>query len=105
MQFIDFSWMPILIPFIIGVNKFKYFSNPLKLLFLFVGYGTVNEISVFFLRHIIDIKNTNPATNIYVLVSFLLMGLYFAFLFDGFIKKKNIFFIIICQCRLVKRIF
>lgn len=88
MSFIDFNWWPIFIPFFIGLFKIKYFEKPLKIFFFFVSYGVVNECTVFALRHTIDVKNTMPATNFYLIVTFIIIGIFYSQVLAKIINRK-----------------
>jgi len=76
---------PILIPFIIGVYKYRDIEK-FKYLFYFVCYGVVNEITSIFLIQS-GYRNTMPLFHLYTLVSFILLCLFYQSVFKGYIKK------------------
>ncbi|MFV0266209.1 MAG: hypothetical protein ACK5HT_03635 [Draconibacterium sp.] len=77
MNLLYFNWTPILIPFIVGIVKFRNLDTALRILFLFVAMGTVNELVGLYLRYVVCLKNTMPQGNVYYLGEFLLLGLYY----------------------------
>jgi len=95
LNFIDFNWLPVIIPFITGIFYYKYFDVKLRLAFYFVCYGFANEIIVFLLRHLIDIKNTMPSSNLYLLSTFFILCLFYMHVLEGLISKKIIVTVIL----------
>ena len=87
------NWTSILIPFFIGILRYKYFGKGLRTLFYFVCYGTLQEVTV---RILIEsgVENTLPASHLYMLVSTLILGLFFAEILHGTISKKIIYGIV-----------
>lgn len=77
---------PILIPFIIGVIKYKYIKS-LKWMFYFVCYGVGNEIvSIILIES--GAKNTMAKSHLYIFVSFVLLCLFYQSVFEKFINRK-----------------
>jgi len=72
-----FNWSPILLPFIVGILRYCNLEPALKILFVFVIYGTSNELFGLYLRYVLWLKNTMPQLNVYNMVEFLLLGLYY----------------------------
>lgn len=83
----DFLWTVIFIPFLIGLFKFRHFSEPLKWLFYFVAFGVLNELASVALLHF-DITNIMVKRHIYSFVSFGLLGIFYFHLLRGFIKAN-----------------
>jgi len=78
--------MPILIPFIVGLIKFKSLEN-LKWLFYFVCYGVANEItSVVLIAN--GARNTMPLAHLYTYVSFILLCFFYRAMLPPTINKK-----------------
>lgn len=88
MSFIDFGWWPIFIPLITALLRKQYLDKAFKFLFLFIAYAVLNECIIFILRHAFEIKNTMPFLNLYLVVSFLLIGHFFSIILDGIVRKK-----------------
>jgi hypothetical protein len=90
---------PILIPFIIGIYKYKDIRK-LKYLFFFVCYGVANEIaSIILIKS--GAQNTMPKTHLYILISFTLLCLFYQSVFKGYIKKiwfraLIVFYLVFC---------
>jgi hypothetical protein len=77
---------PILIPFTIGVCRYKEIRN-LKYLFFFVGNGVANEIVSKVLKEF-GLRNIMPQGHLYALVSFTLLCLFYRSVFKGYISTK-----------------
>ncbi len=95
---------PILIPFIIGVYKYRDIEK-FKYLFYFVCFGVATEITSKILKSI-ETQNTMPLSHLYTLVSFILLCLFFQSVFNGYIKKiwfrvVTLFFVIFCFVNLL----
>lgn len=89
MKFYYFQWMPILIPFVVGIFKFKSLKE-LKWLFYFVCYGVANEITSIVLIYN-GAKNTMPLSHLYTYVSFILLCTFYRTLYRHKINKKWFF--------------
>ncbi len=81
----DFLWISILLPFITGLFCFKRFDTSLKLFYLYVLYGTVNELVTFILRRF-GLDNTMPFIHLYQIVTFPILVLFYSSL----IYKKTL---------------
>lgn len=81
----DFLWISILLPFITGLFCFKRFDTSLKLFYLYVLYGTVNEVVTFILRRF-GLDNTMPFIHLYQIVTFPILVLFYSSL----IYKKTL---------------
>lgn len=79
---------------VIGVIKYKKLSKPLKFIFLFVGIGCLTEITIDIWKKF-WMSNTMPIGNIYIPVSFLILGLFYLFLLKNYLNRKIIVGIII----------
>lgn len=95
---------PILIPFVIGIYKYKEIRN-LRYLFFFVCYGVLNETVTKILRFF-DVRNNLYLAHLYAFVSFILLCLFFQQVFLGFIKRiwfRSLiaFFSLLCIVQLV----
>lgn len=77
MNLLYFNWTPILIPFVFGILRYRKLDPALRILFLFVTYGTFNEFFGLYLRYVLWLKNTMPQANVYYMVEFLFLGLYY----------------------------
>lgn len=80
--------------FAIGVIQYKKLTNPLKVVFLFVGIGCLTEITIDIWKKF-WMSNTMPIGNIYIPVSFLILGLFYLFLLKNYLNRKIIIGIII----------
>lgn len=94
MVFIDYNWTPILIPFLIGIKKFKNFDKAFRILFFFVLVGVVTEISGLLGRHLFDSKNTMLQSNFYLIVAFYLISWYYIEALRGIVNSKFIWLVI-----------
>ncbi len=81
----DFLWISILLPFITGLFCFKRFDTSLKLFYLYVLYGTVNEVVTFILRRF-GLDNTMPFIHLYQIVTFPILVLFYS----NLIYKKTL---------------
>jgi hypothetical protein len=77
---------PILIPFVVGVYKYRSIRS-LKYLFFFVLYGVANEMASKVLKEF-GLRNTMPQGHLYALVSFTLLCLFYRSVFKGYISEK-----------------
>jgi hypothetical protein len=94
MKFEHLSWIPILIPFIIGCVQFKNLDRGMRFLFYFVCYGLFNELASRILDYSLGAKNTMPLTNAYLLFSFLFLGLFYFFVLNRFVSRKILLIVI-----------
>lgn len=95
---------PILIPFIVGIYKYKDIKD-LKWLFYFVCYGVANEFVTLLLISG-GARNTMPKSHLYTLVSFVLLFLFYQSVFKKFIKRKwflaiIVFYMVFCFTNLL----
>jgi len=77
----------LVITFIFGVSRFKFFDGPTKILLLLISIETINEIIAFFFAK--EYNNNYPVYNIYSLIELFIISLYFNFSIDLF-RKWNI---------------
>lgn len=77
MDLTDFLWVSILLPFFTGLIYFKRFNTSLKLFYMYVAYGTVNEIVIFVLRYY-GLSNTMPFINLYQIITFPILVLFYS---------------------------
>ena len=94
MVFVDYNWTPILIPFIIGIVKYRKLDKAFRILFFFVVVGVIAEVSSLLARHLLDSRNTMLQGNFYLLSSFLLLSWYYIEVLKELVKPK-IFWIIV----------
>lgn len=83
----------ILIPFIIGLYKYKTFKG-LRFLFLFVAFGVLSEIGTKVLKAL-EFKNTLVLAHSYVLISFVLLCLFYHNVFKTSVKSSWFTFLIV----------
>lgn len=88
MKFIYFNWTPILVPFFIGLFKFRHFDKNLKLVFLFVCFGTFTEVVSRLLMLLAGVSNTMPINNLYGIGSFVLLFLLYFYVLGDFVNKR-----------------
>ena len=88
MNFIYLNWLSILVPFFFGLFTLKYFDKDLRLIFIFVCFGTFTEITTRLLIGIFDTKNTMPILHIYGIISFTLLFLFYSYVLRGFVNQK-----------------
>jgi len=96
----------IILPFLVGLKKYKYFNTGLKLLFWFVAYGLVNEIvSDIFVHY--KIYNTMPRRYLYIFTTLPLLGMFYHYSFEGFFRRPWLLFIVILYeiCFIINTIF
>ncbi len=88
------NWVSILIPFFIGIYRFKNLDKSLRLFFYFVVYGTVNEIVI---RIFISFggNNTMPFSHLYLMFEFFILGLFYSEVLKGILRKRVIITIIV----------
>lgn len=88
------NWVSILIPFFIGVYRFKHLDKSLRLFFYFVVYGTINEIVT---RIFISLggNNTMPFSHLYLMAEFFILGLFYSVILKGVLHKRIIITIIV----------
>jgi hypothetical protein len=84
----------IIIPFLVGVKKYKFFNTGLKFLFWFVVYGVVNEIVSDIFAHY-KMYNTMPRRYLYTFITFPLLGMFYHYSLEGFFRKPWLLFIVI----------
>lgn len=90
----DLAALIILVPFLFGLLRYKYFNESLKWLFGFVSYGVLNEISTLVFYYY-DFNDTMPKRHLYTFISFLFLGLFYNSLFRGFFRNNWILIIVI----------
>lgn len=95
MSFLDYNWTPILFPFLVGILNYKKLNRACKVLFIFVGYGVFNEVVGFILRDFFAVKNTMPQGNLYYIIEFLLLGIFYMIILSNKVSKKLFLLIII----------
>nr|WP_319272795.1 hypothetical protein [uncultured Draconibacterium sp.] len=88
------NWVSILIPFFIGIYRYRQFNKNLRFVFYFVIFGTITEIVT---RIIIysGATNTLPVTHIYLMIEFLILGLFYTHVLQDIIRKRVMLGIII----------
>ena len=84
-----------LIPVIIGGYNYAKISKSLKYLYFFVVLGALAELSNFLMSKVFGIHHNMPIGNVYFFFAFLLLGLYFKYLYKGFIQQKYIVTLIV----------
>ena len=89
---------------LIGLQRWKYIQ-PYKYLFLFVGYGMLNQTVMLFLRRI-GFGNNMFLGHIYVFIAFTLLCLFYEKAFKGYIKEYwfkglILFHFVICVLQLL----
>ncbi|HXS37524.1 MAG TPA: hypothetical protein VN721_12550 [Flavipsychrobacter sp.] len=77
----------LVITFIFGASRFKFFDGPTKILLLLICIEIINEIIAFFFAK--EYNNNYPVYNIYSLIELFIISLYFNFSIDLF-RKWNI---------------
>lgn len=82
MELVDIYWISILIPFGLGLLHFKRFEKSFKMLFLYVAYGTLNEIVTRVLMYS-GVKNTMPLIHVYQMISFAILAFFFVSILNG----------------------
>ncbi len=83
-----------LVAFIIGSLQYKYFSKELKIIYYFVAFGIFTEVFTKFFK-IFVMRNTMPIGHFYFPIAFLLAGLFYTRILEGFIKPVYLISIII----------
>lgn len=88
MDVYSISVLIVFIPFVIGLALFKKFNVGLKIFFVFVVCGVFSEVLAAIFVKVIGVKNNLPLFHLYGIVTFLVVGLYYRHLLQGFIKKR-----------------
>ena len=83
-----------LIALLIGILHIKKLDNTIKLLFSFVCFAFLTELTLIILIKA-GIKDTRPGVHFYVMIEFFLLMLFFSRMLKGFINVKLIWVIII----------
>lgn len=106
------NWVSILIPFFIGIYRYKHLNRSLRLFFYFVIYGTTSEIVSRIVIHygLITYEgrtNTLPISHLYLLLEFLILGFFYSHILKGIIHKRVIITLIILFeiCCLINTLF
>ncbi|GEM_PF-769935 len=87
---LDFIYNIVLISaLILGILRFKKLIKPLRIIFLFVVFGCLTEITIDILK-IFGMRNTSPVGNNYFPLAFLILGLFYFFLLKDYINKRVI---------------
>ncbi|MDX8340915.1 hypothetical protein SLH46_17080 [Draconibacterium sp. IB214405] len=94
MSFVMYNWVSILIPFFIGLFRYKDLDKSLRLFFYFVVYGTINEIAVRLFIYMGG-NNTMLSSHLYVMLEFFMLGLFYSEVLKGIIRKRIIIAIIV----------
>ncbi len=88
------NWVSILIPFFIGIFKYRQFGKDLRFIFYFVVFGTITEIVtriiIFF-----GATNTLPVTHFYLMIEFLVLGLFYRDVLWNILPKRIMLIIIV----------
>lgn len=95
-----YNWVSILIPFFIGIYRYKHLDKSLRLFLYFVIYGTANEIVS---RIVIQYglitydgeTNTQPLSHLYLMLEFLLLGFFYSHVLKDIINKRLMIILII----------
>nr|WP_319502094.1 hypothetical protein [uncultured Draconibacterium sp.] len=95
-----YNWVSILIPFFIGIYRYKHLDKSLRLFLYFVVYGTVTEIvSRIVIRYGLIIyngeTNTLPITHLYLLAEFLILGLFYSHILKDILQKRVIITLVV----------
>lgn len=81
------NWVSILIPFFIGIFKYRQFNKSLRFIFYFVTFGTITEILTRIIIYM-GVTNTLPITHIYLMIEFLILGLFFTHILRDIVRKR-----------------
>ncbi len=95
-----YNWVSILIPFFIGIYRYKHLDKSLRLFLYFVIYGTVNEIiSRIIIRYGLITydgeTNTLPLSHLYLMLEFLLLGFFYSYILKDIINKRLMVILIV----------
>lgn len=82
------------VSFVIGVFKFKKLTKLLRFVFLFVVFGILTEITIDVLKEF-GMINTMPVGNIYIPLSFLILGVFYFFVLENYVNKKVVISVVI----------
>jgi len=82
------SLVVVLVPFIIALLSFKTFDVALKIFFVFVAYGVLNESLALILVEMVKVQNTMPLAHFYGLITFIVLSILYRKLLKGYIKKR-----------------
>lgn len=106
-NFIYFNWISILIPFIVGLFVFGDFDKNLKIIFIFVCFGTLNEVVTRLLIGLTEVHNTMPLLHLYGIVSFVLLFVFYYDIIGNYINPRVfiILSLLFAVCWIVNSIF
>lgn len=88
------NWVSILIPFFVGIFKYRQFGKNLHFIFYFVIFGTITEIVTRIIIYA-GVTNTLPVTHFYLMIEFLLLGLFYTHVLQDILRKRVILTIIV----------
>lgn len=95
MSFTDYNWTPILLPFVVGIIRYSKQDTAFKILYLFVAYGVFNELAFRIWNILFQAKNTIPLSNLYLMISFILLLLFYQRILKGMLSSWLFLLIII----------
>jgi len=94
LEFSDFRWVPIFLPFVLGLVFFRRFERSLKIFYLYIAYGTLNEVVTWILISF-GLKNTMPLINLYQMVTIPILGIFYIEIINNKIFRKLLISLII----------
>lgn len=94
------NWVPILVPFFVGIYRFRQFDINLRLVFYYVLFGTITEIvtRIIIYYELITYAgqtNTLPITHLYQLGEFFILGLFYSHALKDVLNKRFILVLIV----------
>ncbi len=83
-----YVWYIIFLPLIAGSIYYKYLNKSHRLIYWFIVFGTITEITSKILRKFLEVKNNMPLGHFYIVVSFFFVALFYYHELKGFISNK-----------------
>lgn len=88
------NWVSILIPFFIGIYRYRNFNKKLRLVFYFVVFGTITEIATRIIIYL-GVTNTMPVTHFYFMFEFFILGLFYSHILKDILHKRAVIILIV----------
>ncbi len=89
-----YNWVPILVPFFVGIYRYKLFNTNLRLVFYYVVFGTITEIVTRIMIYS-GVTNTMPVSHLYQMGEFFILGLFYSQIINNILSKRLIIILIL----------
>ncbi len=91
------EYLSFILPFlavIAGIYSLRFLTKETRFIFFFVCFGLLTELLLLVASEL-GVKDNRPALHFYVMIEFLLIGLFYAFRFRDFLIKNTVRAVII----------